>query len=202
MATGIVTQMFADVKRETAADSAAISAQLSPELIEREGSVSARYTLAPTIFKGDMAMARELMNFMGGAVFIPHTDYTTMEQIANFYGVKTKYMRGLFYRHGIVHQKMPADVLKIPGCEVEASLKSFDDVCVEMECSNARRRHYTFSQKPLCSKTKVSVAAKGVPCFYSARVFLATASLMYYGSVVPKDSMASKVMEVLQRSGY
>lgn len=202
MAVSNIAQMFADVKPVDGAKYTGASVALSPELIDREKSCLEDKVLGAAIFRGNLSTAREIMNLVGGAVFIPHSDYTTLELIAEFYGVKAEYVRNLFVRHGIVYQKMPADVVRIPAYEVSAALREFDDVCLRTEGPLTEARRYSVSQRPFCGKVAAFIPRKGTPCFYSARVFLAAASLMFYGSVVPKDSKASEIMSILRRSNY
>lgn len=202
MAIDSIALMFQNVKRDDTADFTDVPVGVSPELLEREQFCSVNMVLGPTIFHGSMTKARDLVNAIGGAIFVPHTNYTTLEAIADFYGVRVEYLKNLFVKYGVIYKKMPFDVLHISGREVSEALKKFDDVCVRCEDQNPHRSCYSFSRKQMCNVNKVFVPRKGVPCFYSARVVLAAASLMHYGSLVPKESKASKVVEMLQYSSY
>ena len=196
MANTTIARMVHEVKNENK------DVMISMELQERAQSHRPERVLATTIFNDSIERARDLMDAFGHANFIPHTDYTTIDEIANFYGVETSYIKGLFTKYGIVYNKMEADVQRLASCKLIPVLRDFEDVCITLESPDRYHKSYMIARRSYGSCEKISVCAKGTPCFYSARVFLATAALMYFGSHIPKNSRASEVMEMLKRSGY
>lgn len=205
MAKDNIAQMFRNVKNEKSihAKLSELSGELSEELLRRERSANADMILAPIIFHATVREARELTDLIGWDVFLPHTDYTTLERIADFYGVEAAYIKNLFVRYGIVYTKMPDDVVRVSGECVAAALGRYDDVCVRVDMDSRQlHKQILVFKKSSCGKAVATIPKKGISCFYSARVFLATASLMSFGQSVPKDSQASKVVEILRRSVF
>lgn len=202
MAVNNLARMFGNVKCNDSCTEK-IPSKLSTELAERGKQTFADRVLAAEIFRGSMEAAHEILYQIGGAVFIPHTDFTTLTSMADFYGVKESYLRGLLQRNGIISQRMPYDVVSISGESVAYAVSKYSDVCVRKEYTTPGGKwYYTFAQKPMC-EALVKIPGKGVPCCYSARVFLAVAALMYFGPPnIQKDSKTTQVMEILRRSGY
>lgn len=191
MAMTNIAQLFGDVKTETK------KSIVSPEIRSYEQTTVIDRVAAREVFRLNVDEARRYIAKVGNVDFLPHTNYATVEKIAEFYDVKSTYLAGVFHRHGIIHQKMPDDVLCISGQTIAYQMGKFPDVDVT-EDEVRGSRFYAITQNKGYMRDRIPISKSGTTNLYSARVLLAAALLMRYGACVPQASKAMEVVKFLR----
>lgn len=154
------------------------------------------YLIAEEILNGTSESAYNTLVLFGEVNLIPVLQYTTAKEIAKFYGVSESYLKSVFNRNGITPRKMPTEAKLMSGFSVSEEL--YGKVKSAYSCYKTGNLCVTDAN----GKKTTIAANKGTFCVYSVRVFLAAAALMYFGRYIEKDSIAKKVIEVLEKSSY
>lgn len=154
-----------------------------------------RDLIAAEILSGSNEKALDILRTCGCNIFIPGTVFTTLNEFAKFYGVKNSYIQSIMNRWGIVQKKTPSDCTR-------GDFYYFARRHGVPERYSISRRHpdYVLCDKLTHRQMVFSHSQNGN--FYSARVVLAFAAMMYYGKNIHPDAVGNQVFETLRASTY
>lgn len=153
--------------------------------------------IAVEILKGSNEKALDILRVCGCKAVIPGTMFAPLTEVARFYQCRPSYLQTVLNRVGITPTKTPADVMKCGfsnflvyfnlGKKFRVSSRYCDHTLTDLETN--QKYEFTHSN---------SAGAN----FYSARVVLALAMLMYFGRTVNTDVMSGEIYERLLSSTY
>lgn len=155
-----------------------------------------RDIISALILEGTNERAMDILRACNCDAFVPGTMFVPMSRFAEFYGVTESYIVGILNRYGITHNKMPNDVKR-------RSVRGFlqeHGVADRFSCS-----YQYHSTVVLCEKEfHKQYSFKQVKCanYYSARVVLAFASMMYFARVNREKGNAISIYNTLMKSAY
>lgn len=154
-----------------------------------------RDLIAAEVLSGSNEKALDILRTCGCNIFIPGTVFTTLNEFAKFYGVKNSYIQSIMNRWGIVQKKTPSDCTR-------GDFYYFARRHGVPERYSISRRHpdYVLCDKLTHRQMVFSHSQNGN--FYSARVVLAFAAMMYYGKNIHPDAVGNQVFETLRGSTY
>jgi len=152
--------------------------------------------IAVEILKGSNEKALDILRVCGCAAVIPGTFFAPLTEVAKFYQCKPSYLLTLLNRFGITPAKTPADVMK---CGFSYFLCHFD---LEKRFSvSSRYTTHTMIDTQTNQKYEFTHSDKAGN-FYSARVVLALAMLMYFGRVINPEAVGNEIYKRLLSSTY
>lgn len=154
-----------------------------------------RDQMAAEVLSGSNEKALDILRTCGCNIFIPGTIFTTVSEFAKFYGVTTQYIFTVLNRLGITAKKTPNDCTR----------GNFEDFAyhngvLERFSLSSRYQEYILCDKMSHRQMTFQHSKNGN--FYSARVVLAFAAMMYYGKSIHPDAVGNKVYETLCKSTY
>lgn len=151
--------------------------------------------MAAEILSGSNEKALDILRTCGCNIFIPGTVFTTLNEFAKFYGVKNSYIQSVMNRWGITQKKTPDDCTR-------GDFRNFayDHGVLDRFSVSSRYQEYVLCDKLTHRQQTFSHAQNGN--FYSVRVVLAFAAMMYYGKNIHPDAVGNKVFETLRSSTY
>lgn len=161
------------------------------------------FAVASEILEGPDGRAAELLRICDfrNIVPLPGMYFSTLSRIAGFYRIQEEsYIKSVLSGCGITQKNFPDDVKRgawlldmirrdVAGREGRYIINVGNDCCYihDKSGSYGNRRIVPISPQQLV---------------YSPRVVLALAAIMYYGRHTPKDSVASRVYAILEKSDY
>ena len=154
--------------------------------------------LACAILLGSDREALNILACAGNPRVIPATYYTSIIEMARYYGVTEDYLRSVLSRWGITAKKMPEYVIHN---DIYGFLKD-SGISKRVDVYRGRDNYNTLYDKETRRYCADVIDTSRSQSFYSARAFLALSALMYQGRVVASDNQASKVFSVLKKSSY
>lgn len=153
--------------------------------------------IAVEILKGSNEKALDILRVCGCKAVIPGTMFAPLTEVARFYQCRPSYLQTVLNRVGITPTKTPADVMK---CGFSHFLVYFD---LEKKFRvSSRYCDHTLTDLETNQKYEFTHSNSAGANFYSARVVLALAMLMYFGRTVNMDVMSSEIYERLLSSTY
>ena len=153
--------------------------------------------IAVEVLKGSNEKALDFLRVCGCEAIVPGTMFAPLIEIAKFYQCSPSYLRTVLNRAGITPAKTPADVMK---CGFSHFMRHFD--LEKRFCVHSRYSTHTMIDRETNQKYEFTHSDKAAGNFYSARVVLALAMLMYFGRVVNPDATGSEIHKQLLRSTY
>lgn len=154
-----------------------------------------RDQIAAEVLSGSNDKALDILRTCGCNIFIPGTIFTTMSEFAKFYGVTTQYVFTVLNRWGITAKKTPNDCTR-----GDFRYFAYHNGVLERFSLNSRYQEYILCDK--LSHRQMTFQHSKNGNFYSARVVLAFAAMMYYGKNIHPDAVGNKVFETLRSSTY
>ena len=130
-----------------------------------------------------------------GAKLVPGTSYTTVDEVAKFYGVRETYLTSLLYRSGISNIQTPGDYMRISP---NSFMRNFDVRKTEAKVNPEDERLLDVSQDGF----SISIQRQGVLHLLSARTVLAVAVLLSQSRYGGKSKNTTKVMRYLVDSDF
>jgi len=155
-----------------------------------------RDIISALVLEGTNERAMDILRACNCDAFVPGTMFVPMSRFAEFYGVTESYITGILNRYGITHNKMPNDVKR---CSVRHFLQEHG-VADRFSCS-----YQYHSTVVLCEKEfhkQYSFKQIKSANYYSARIVLAFASMMYFARVNREKGNAVSIFNTLMKSAY
>lgn len=143
------------------------------------------HAIARSILCGERRKAEEILRISDCNIFIPGTEYATVDDIAEFYGVSRNYVRGIFNTRCI-------SSTTLPDCVQHKTIWRF---CEEQ---GILARNYIDS---LSSERKRCLRGGGI-AFYDARVILAFACLAFMNRKIIPNTNAERILGILKKTDY
>ena len=153
--------------------------------------------IAYAVLTGSDRKALDILACAGEPRFIPETYYTSIIEMARYYGVTEDYLKSVLYRCGITAKKMPEYVIYN---DIYRFLTD-NGIYKRVQIYRGRDNYNTLYDKETNRCADVIDTSRS-QSFYSARVFLALPALMYYGRRIASDNQGAKVLSILKKSSY
>jgi len=155
-----------------------------------------RDLISAYILEGTNERAMDILRACNCDAFVPGTMFVPMSRFAEFYGVTEGYVKNILGRYGITNRKMTDDVKRrnVPAFLREEGISerfscSYQYNNVRILCDKELHKQYSFKHIKAAN-------------FYSARVVLAFASMMYYARVNREKGNAVSIYNTLMKSSY
>lgn len=153
-----------------------------------------RDMVSAEILEGTNEKAADILRSCNCYALIPGTMFAPLDKFAEFYGVTEQYIKSVLRRRGIIQRNTPGDVIRMSGSAFLAENGLADKFCnhysgVYQYRNDNHTRAYSFS----CVKSGN---------FYSARVVLAFATLMFQARNINGDRVGKSVYKILMNSSY
>lgn len=151
--------------------------------------------VAAEVMAGSNEKAMDILRTCGCNIFVPGTMYTSLFEMARFYGVTQQYLRTVLSRNRVVSPFAGGDVVKgyfydfLNKNKIQERYSLSRTHSDWIFCDKKTHRQYHF-----CHSTRGNL--------YSARVVLALAVMMQYGRVICQDSKGGQVYNTLMKSTY
>lgn len=143
------------------------------------------HAMARAILFGERRKAEEILRISDCNIFIPGTEYATVDDIAEFYGVSRNYVRGIFGSRCI-------SSTTLPDCVQHKTIWRY---CEEQ---GIRADKYMATLSP---ERKRWFRGGGI-AFYDARVILAFACLAFMNRKIIPNTNAERILGILRRTDY
>lgn len=143
------------------------------------------HAMARAILFGERRKAEEILRISDCNIFIPGTEYATVDNIAEFYGVSRNYVRGIFGARCI-------SSTTLPDCVLHKTIWRF---CEEQ---GIRADKYIATLSPEREKR----CRYGGTAFYDARVILAFACLAFMNRKIIPNTNAERIVGILRKTDY
>lgn len=143
------------------------------------------HAIARAILYGERKKAQEILRISDCNIFIPGTEYATVDDIAEFYGVSRNYVKGIFGNRRI-------SATTLPDCVKCENIWRF---CEEY---GILARKYMDTLDP---QRKKMFRSPRVP-FYDARVILAFACLAFMNRKIIPNTNAERILGILKKTDY
>lgn len=164
------------------------------QLLRKQGRE--RDVISALILEGTNERAMDILRACNCDAFVPGTMFIPTSRFAEFYGVTESYILGILNRYGITHTKMPNDVKR-------RSVRNFlqeHGVADRFSCSYQYHNIWVLCEKEF--HKQYSFKQVKTANYYSARVVLAFASMMYFARVNREKGNAVSVYNTLMKSAY
>lgn len=153
--------------------------------------------IAVEILKGSNEKALDILRVCGCKAVVPGTMFAPLAEVSRFYKCQPRYLHTVLNRVGITPTKTSTDVMK---CSFSYFLEYFG--IGEKFFISSRYNTHTLTDVNTKQKYEFTHTNSSGGNFYSARVVLALAVLMYYGRTANTDSVGGGIYEQLLESTY
>lgn len=155
--------------------------------------------IAAEILQDSDSHALFTLKLLGCEGFFPDSRMISVSNLADFYGLTDKYIKGVLTNRRINTRTFPHDI-DIVGIPASFSMPYSQINDWEMVMNDRTRKEMIAKNKN--TGEEFIVAHQWADRFISARLALAIAALMFYGRVIVPDSVADRVLKALDMSEY